>query len=238
MTIDEGVLLAWIDGELDRETAAAVAAAVAADPALAAQAEAHRALTARFGAGFAPILNEPVPEAIKAAAIPRVTEVIDFSARRAERQALPPPPYRRPMQWLALAATLVIGVVIGRGVDVAGQPPAIAEKGGVLVASGPLASALDVQLASAPGDDPARIMLSFKSQDGRYCRSWALAGQKGVACRTGDDWRIAATVAAAPEGDYRMAGADPALMASVDSMIAGEPLDAEQERAAKGRGWQ
>ena len=80
-------------------------------------------------------------------------------------------------------------------------------------------------------------MLSFKAQDGRYCRSWARAEQKGVACRTGNDWRIAATVSATSERNYRMAGGDSALMASVDAMIAGEPLDGDQERAAKVRGW-
>lgn len=237
MRIDEGVLMAWIDGELDGEAAAEVAAAVAADPLLAAQAQAQRALAARLTAGFAPILAEPVPGAIIAATAPPRANVVDFAAHRSERQAAPPPPRRRQPQWLALAATLVIGVVIGRAAGFGTAPPAIAEKGGALVASGPLAKALDVQLASAPGDGPVRVMLSFKAKDGRYCRSWALATQKGIACHTGDDWQIAATVAAAPEGSYRMAGGDAALMTSVDSMIADELLDAEQERAAKEHGW-
>jgi hypothetical protein len=46
---------------------------------------------------------------------------------------------------------------------------------------------------------------------------------------------------AAPEGqanDYRMAaGMDPNLAALVDSTMAGEPLDAAAEKAAKDRGW-
>ncbi len=236
MTIDEGMLIAWIDGELDGKAAAEVAAAVAGDPVLAAQVTAQRALTARLQAGFAPILDEPVPAAILAMTKPPVVDIIDFSASRAKRDVAVSLVNRRPVQWMALAATLVIGVVIGRGTGL-GVPPVIVEKDGALVASGQLGKALDVQLASAPGDGPARIMLSFKAQDGRYCRSWALAEQKGVACRTGGDWRIAATVAATPEGDYRMASGDSALMASVDAMIAGEPLDADQERAAKARGW-
>lgn len=236
MTIDEGTLMAWIDGELDSKAAAEVAAAVAGDPVFAAHVEAQRALAARLNTGFAPILAEPVPDAILTAMVPPVAEIIDFAARRAKRDVAVPIANRRTVQWMALAATLVIGVVIGRGT---GQvvPPAIMEKGGALVASGLLAEALDVQLASAPGDGPTRVMLSFKAQDGRYCRSWARAEQTGVACRTGNDWRIAATVAATPEGNYRMAGGDSALMASVDAMIAGEPLDGDQERAAKARGW-
>jgi hypothetical protein len=46
---------------------------------------------------------------------------------------------------------------------------------------------------------------------------------------------------AAPEGqssDYRMAaGMDPNLAALVDSTMAGSPLDAAQEQAAKAKGW-
>jgi hypothetical protein len=46
---------------------------------------------------------------------------------------------------------------------------------------------------------------------------------------------------AAPEGqggDYRMAaGMDPNLAALVDSTIAGEPLDATAEKAARDKGW-
>jgi hypothetical protein len=46
---------------------------------------------------------------------------------------------------------------------------------------------------------------------------------------------------AAPEGqsgEYRMAaGMDPNLAVLIDSTIEGEPFDAEQEKAAKARGW-
>ena len=237
MTIDEGMLMAWIDGELDGKVAAEVAAAVAGDPVLAAQVAAQRALAARLNAGFAPILDEPVPGAILATTKPPVADIIDFSASRAKRDVAVSLANRRPVQWMALAATLVIGVVIGRGTGL-GVPPTIVEQGGVLVASGQLAEALNVQLASEPGDGPTRVMLSFKAQNGRYCRSWALAEQTGVACRTGDNWRIAAIVGATPQASYRMAGGNSALMASIDSMIAGEPLDADQERAVKARGWQ
>ncbi len=33
------------------------------------------------------------------------------------------------------------------------------------------------------------------------------------------------------------AGSDPTLAATIDSMIAGEPFDAAQEKAAKDAGW-
>lgn len=238
MTIDEGLLIAWVDGELDHDTAARVAAAVADDPALGAVADAHRALALRLRTGFAPIMAEPVPEAIAEATAAPIAPVIDFESHRVDREARVETRRRHPPVWLALAATLVIGVVIGRGTGFDVSRAAFVDKGGTLVASGPLAKALDDQLASTAGDDPVRITLSFKAQDGHYCRSWALAAQQGVACRSGNDWRIAATAAADDEGRYRMAGGDTGLMARIDSMIAGEPLDATQERAAKDRHWQ
>lgn len=43
---------------------------------------------------------------------------------------------------------------------------------------------------------------------------------------------------AVPTGDFRMAaGADPALAATIDSMIEGEPFDAMQEKAVRDAGW-
>ena len=40
-------------------------------------------------------------------------------------------------------------------------------------------------------------------------------------------------------GDYRTAGAEtpPEVLAAVEALIAGEPLDAAGERAARERGW-
>ncbi|MFC0677416.1 hypothetical protein ACFFGH_06055 [Lysobacter korlensis] len=60
-TIDEHELQAWIDGELAPSDAARVAAAVAADPVLAAQASRERRLRERLRAEFDPVLDEPVP---------------------------------------------------------------------------------------------------------------------------------------------------------------------------------
>ncbi|MCW6533149.1 anti-sigma factor, partial [Sphingomonas sp. MMSM20] len=61
-TIDEARIIAWVDGELDDAAAARVAGAVAADPALAALAERHRRMKARFAAAFAPLADAPAPE--------------------------------------------------------------------------------------------------------------------------------------------------------------------------------
>lgn len=237
MTIDDEIFFAWLDGELDGEEAARVESLVAADPALSQKAAQHRALAAGLQSAFGPVLSDPVDPAAFGLAPPPAAPVIDLAdARRvlAERRAAP-----LWQQWGALAATLALGIVTGT--MVAGGPSApVAERGGQLVASADLDKALDVRLASAPEPDGARIGLTFRNGEGAICRTFASGSASGLACRDGDDWRIEGLVPApsGQAGDYRMAsGSDPALAALVDGAMAGEPMDAAQEQAARDAGW-
>src|SRR5579862_1257434 len=66
MTFNEETLIAYADGELDAATRAALEAAAASDPQLAARIARHRALRARLQEAFAPVLAEPVPERLLA----------------------------------------------------------------------------------------------------------------------------------------------------------------------------
>lgn len=249
--IPDETLMAFADGELAGPEAEAVARQVAADPALAAKVEAHRALRARLAAAFEPTLEEPVPEhllaLVQGGAAPlsaKPAEVVDLAAARARRQVAAPaaPGVPRWMQLGALAACLAVGVFIGR----AALPPGgdAVSRGGVLVAQGDLARALDVQLASNPGKaPPVRIGLTFKDTAGHYCRTFQPGkgrGLAGVACRDGGDWRLAMTAEAqAPAGDYQMAAsATPAaVLDTAQAMMAGEPLDAAAESNARAKGW-
>lgn len=63
-------LLRFVDGTLPADDAAALARALAADPALAARVEADRAVAAALNAAFAPVLDEDVPPRLLAAARP------------------------------------------------------------------------------------------------------------------------------------------------------------------------
>ena len=91
MKINPETLMAYADGELDAASRAAVAQAVADDPALAAQVAAHQALRQRLAAAFAADLSEPVPERLRQALKPPATaQVVDLAARRAA-QAAPAP---------------------------------------------------------------------------------------------------------------------------------------------------
>jgi len=229
--IDDETFFAWIDGELSGPEAARVEAAVAADTALAERARQHRAFRQRLSGAFDALLEVPVPERLTAAVRPPA-EVVDFaSARRA--RSLPSLP-----QWAAMAATLAVGVMLGTMVPDRGAAPVEAH-GGKLYAAASLGHALETQLASAPAGD-VRIGLTFRDQSGAVCRTFTQSAAAGLACRDQDRWQVRGLFAA-PEGqasDYRMAaGIDPNLAALVDSTMAGEPLDAAEEKAAKDKGW-
>ncbi|HET9161481.1 MAG TPA: hypothetical protein VFN88_12790 [Caulobacteraceae bacterium] len=227
MTVTDEMLIAYADGEADEATRAAVENAIAADPAQRERLAAHRALRARFSSAFAGALADPVPQ--------RLIDAVQAASQVVE------PPMRRPTpMWVpvaGMAACLALGLALG------GQ---FAPKGSVgpdLTAQGQLAKALDSQLASADqAGRPVRIGVSFKAEDGRYCRTFQTTGQAGLAglaCRDPNAWRIeVASAQAAATGDFRTAaGAPPAVMQTVDQMMSGEPLDAAAEKAAKVKGW-
>jgi anti-sigma factor RsiW len=65
---NDELLIAYLDGELDAETATEVAGAIARDPALAREAEALAETAAALRVAFDDVLQEPVPERLLAAA--------------------------------------------------------------------------------------------------------------------------------------------------------------------------
>lgn len=231
MTRDEtswAQLIAYVDGELSPAEAQAFEAEMAADPALAADVIRHRALAARVGQAYAPVLEEALPPQLLASASAANDQ---GGARPRVAMALP--------RWAALAATLAVGVLAGRlALPDAGV---FAQRDGALVAKGRLAQALDAQLAADPG--AVKVGVSFRTADGRYCRTFQSASDRlaGLACRSDGRWTARTVTAWAPaaQATYRTAASDtpPEVLAAVDSLISGEPLDAKAERAARDRGW-
>lgn len=220
---------AWLDGELPPAEAAIVAAQIAADPALAAKADQHRAFAGRLKAAFDPVMTTAAPD------LPNAT-VIDFDTARQRRRAWLPVR----AQWTALAATLAVGLLttslfLERGAQPLNDQP--------VMAKGALGAALDTQLASAQtAGFPVRIGLTFRGKQGALCRSFTEPGSSGLACREQGGWRVRGLFATdrSPDAgsDYRMAaGPDPRLVALIDETITGEPLDAGAEAAARARRW-
>lgn len=227
MAISDEILMAYVDGELDAAARAEVDAALAGDAALRAKLEAQQRLRTRLSAAFDGALAERVPARLSAAAEAPRADVVDLAARRARRWSA--------RDWGAMAASLAAGVVLGVGLMGAPALMIAAGEDG-LMARGALARALDAQLASDEAG-AVRIGLSFRDQSGGYCRTFDLIESQtsGLACRAQAGWTVAMT-AANPQSEIRTAGAGEVL-AAVEARIAGEPLDAEAEVAAREAGW-
>ena len=106
--------------------------------------------------------------------------------------------------------------------------------------------ALDEALASEPDPNATvAIGLSFRSTDGRICRTFLLRSppaRAGLACRSDAGWALPVLSAVAtPEGggELRQAASalPPAVQAAVDARLRGNVFDARQERAARDAGW-
>lgn len=231
MTIDPETLMAYADGELDPLAARRVEKAIAADPALAAEVDRHRKLAASLRAAFEPVAAAPVPPNVEAMlrASAKVAPLAPRSARR-----------ERPLWMGAVAASLVAGLLAGPLVFPR-DPGGLAVRDGALVAQGEVARALGTQLASAqPADAAVRIGVSFRDDAQRYCRTFEAGATGGIACVEGEDWRIERLYGGVErqDGAYRQAGSPAAaMMADAQAMMAGDPLDAGAERAARDAGW-
>jgi len=218
-------VVAYVDGELDAEAAAAVEAAAKADPAIAEAIEAHRRLREDLFAAFAPIAEEPVPDRLVSAAQP-AAPVVSLDAFRARRTVF--------IRAGAMAACLVAGV--GIAMALMQRPEGDFRSGPAgLVAQGQLAQALSSQLAS---DDtgPTRIGLTFRDQSGAVCRTFSTKASDGMACRQGDTWRIDALARSEGATEFRQA-ASPLIMDAAQNRMAGDAFDAAAEKAARDKGW-
>jgi hypothetical protein len=261
MTVPDEEVFAFVDGELPAEDMARIEAALATDPQLALRVETQRALRRLLAGAHAGVMRETPPEALgatiaaKPAPASRPAEVIAFPGAQAKGKAkekarprepkLPKPARaagRGAPAWIGLAASLVAGLVIGR----MAAPPPVTLSGAddpTPIAAGPLAQALNTQ-TSGQAAGPVRVSLSFKTASGVYCRAFQASGRSpiaGVACRDPDTWRVRAVspASAGAAGDYRQAGSQTpaAILAAVDAMIAGPPLDAAGEAKARAAGW-
>jgi anti-sigma-K factor RskA len=248
MKLSDEVLMAYADGELDEPARSEVEHAMRTDPAVAARVARHKALRANVFEAFAGVLDEKTPPRLDPAAIRG--KVVHLDAVRAARHQVHQEPQERSRwawpQWGAIAATLVVGVLAGmlgyRGMQGGGPLVPIAGQEGALVAQGSLAQALSQQLASASTrDSQVRIGVSFATRDGSYCRSFAFGSTAGLACRSGEHWKIPVLAESEPgaAGAYRQAGSEmpQAVLDAIDQRIDGAGLDAAGEKAAQRRGW-
>lgn len=245
-------LAAFLDGTLeDKALIDAIEAAINDDPALAERVEALAGgdeTAAAVRDAFAPVLDMPVPEHLtRIVAAPASAEVVDLAAARATRK-LPMPAndtgstWRWP-QFAAMAASLVIGVMIGGPLLTGGGAGGGSADGSLVLASADLDTMLDtapsgqaVDLASL---GTGEVVLTFRNADGQLCRQFMIEGagatSDALACAdAGGDWQVEAYGRrAAPAGEMKLAGGDaaPAVVAAVDAMIDSDVLVGADEAA-------
>lgn len=218
-------IAAFADGQLQGVEAAAVSAAIAADPSLQAQVAAHCALRDRLKGHFAPIVDQSVPQSM-AALLTQSDPVVDLTMERARRN--------RSARWAwiaapALAASLIVAVAIN-------DMPSRREG----YVNTQVATALDTQLVSQQsGDAPIRVLLSFRDQAGSFCRAFVASGRGAIACHDDGGWKLHSQGSSqAVQGtEYRQAGSDVAVMQAAQNMASGPALDAAAEHKAVQRGW-
>jgi hypothetical protein len=244
MIPSDETLMAYVDGELDQQARAEVEAAMRANPDIAARVARQQALRKRVHLAFAKVVDEAVPDRLVAAARGSATPVRESNViplkRKSSRQWSWP-------EWTSMAASLGAGAILSFLILRHSEVEPITSRSGQLFANGALAQALSNQLASTQGRASVQIGVSFRDKSGDYCRTFSLSSVgalAGLACRNGDGWRVdvlarAQSGASSTDGRYRPAASSiprPVLQ-SVEDRIAGDPLDAQAEAAAKTAGW-
>lgn len=237
---DEATLMAYADGELSPEEAKAVEAFLAGSPEDRERVEAMRKMRARLQSAYGAIAEEPVPERLARLLESAAPPVVDLAEMRAARARPHPRQWGAP-QFSAMAASLAAGFVVAASIFA--NPPSglVVERGGALLASSALDKALTQQAAADQTE--IRIGVTFRDADGAWCRTFGAEGLAGLACRAEGGWSVKSLTAPATAedaSDYRLAASplDPAILAAVEARIEGEPLDADEERAAIDAGWE
>ncbi len=244
MNPSDETLMAYVDGELDEQARGEVEAAMRSNPDLAARVSRQQALRTRVHLAFAKVLDERVPDRLVAAARGPATRTRDGKVVPSRR----PPPRRWSWpEWVSMAASLGAGAILTFMILRHSDPVPVTSRDGQLFANATLAQALSSQLASTPQSSPVRIGVSFRDKSGAYCRTFAVSGASalaGLACHEGDGWRVDILAQAHSDGSgtaaqYRPAASSmPApVLQSVQERIAGDPLDAQAEAAARDHGW-
>lgn len=247
MGITDEALMAYADGALGPEEAAAVARAVAADAGLATKLAMLAGSRAAVQRAYAqpPAVSADLAARVRAIAATDAAlcqglapqgKVIDLAARRRVV----------PFWQLPLAASVALAVGLGSAWFMGPNGAADGASGGLQVAAladPSIAAALD---SLASGDETAiaggarlAAIASFHDADGTLCREFE-HGRPGassvvaVACRTEAAWDVRfAIAAAAPDATgYAPASSLEALDAFLTATGAGAPLSAAEETAA------
>lgn len=230
---------AYLDGELSGTALKSVEAALAADPSLAARFAALKDADAHLRAAFGGPETSPIPARLEA-----LLRDPTLAPARPRLRSL----RFSPAHLASLAASLVVGVVVGRVVLMSADdaPASYAlNAGGVAVASREVGRALDQARTGEivrVADQSMAVRLTFKDLAGRYCREFQLGGGVALVCRSNEGWALEAMAsipAATSSSGYSMAEGPVAaeLDAARKRIGAAEVLDAAGEAGAIASNW-
>ncbi len=233
MIVTDEMLIAYLGGKLSAPDRAAVEAAVASDPTVAERLRRHR----EVGAMIQNAISSGGRKARASAGDKAAAPVVSLADARRTREAPAPPkpkvstpPTRKSLdpRWAALAGGLVVGVAIG----IFAPRPTNDLLDGTLQARGVLAATLEQGLtADQKSGATVRLLGTYRSNDGVWCRTFAGEGRiSGVACRTGDGWRLMMTELGAPTPS-------PVMASAITALGLGAPVDAAAERKARSAAW-
>lgn len=233
---DEAVIL-FVDGGMTGDELVAFEARLATDTSLVERVSAHRWMVRQIFAAY----GSPPDEVLDGPLLSRLglneDNVFPFTLIRNFRAS-------RAISWSvaagALAASLVIGVMVGQSM-LAPANGVILGSNGKLVASGELSERLSNQLTGEQG--LVKIGVSFRAENG-VCRTFHVAqGASGLGCREGARWIVPIMVTDGPNPngptEYSLASGDiaPFVMAEVDRRIKGDPYTTAQEEQLRRNGW-
>jgi hypothetical protein len=217
MSVTDETLLLFVDGLLPEAEAEAIAAALEADPALADRAALLAEGRDAARGAFADTLSEPLPARLVAAAMAPAAGNDNRAGWR-----------RTGLGLLAgAAAGFALALALPRG-----------EGDGMLTPR--ILAALESRGGTVGGG--VVVAGTHTTEAGTICRAFTVAeragGMAGLACREEEGWRLRAAVARAGGGGYQPAsGIDPLIGEVLERLGAGPALPADQEDAARRRGW-
>lgn len=228
--VTDEMLMAFVDGETDETTRAAIERALAADAALTARARMFRGSRTLLREAFGDARREEVPPALIEAVLGRRDNVVPLRSRIRARFALP------------LAASLLL--VVGGASYLAGRTGAGSDDplGRAAIAEALSATRSGEQRSISLAGESARFeTLATYRIEGGICRSFDIGGARasltGIGCDRGTGWTVELTVersggnAYAPASDAALQSVD----AYLDALGVSDPLTADEEAGIQGR---
>lgn len=231
-------LMAYADGELAEDRAAALDRALAEDPALAERVGLFVDTRRIAVEALRPMLDTPVPDRL----VQRVRALAAGQAAAGNVVAFPPAK-PRPIWQLPLAASIALAVGLGAGLMLSGT----GGSGPALEIAAVTDSALARALATLPSGEiltlaageRIEVIATFRAEDEALCREFEYDHVSGttfasIACHDGQDWqmRLAIAAPAADATGYAPASSLEALDAYLVATNAGAPLPLAEEAAA------